>query len=478
MSFAQYFKDFFSTGFVTADKARARALPQTASPQSASKELTRTVRSEIVRQARYASRNDPAIREAIRDFSLYSIAGGLKPQPTSENRGWNAMALRHWKRLWRYPEITQRFSGRKVQYLLCEALDHDGEIFIIKTRHADGAPAIQLVESHQVCDPGDGSTEDGISRDADGRPTAYHIKTDDGLSASVPAASVIHLAAFERSSSVRGLPTIQHVLPGTADRARLAALTMEKATQEATTVSWLETDTDDPLSDDEDDYQDEPVSADVLKQEEERKLATEAQRLQETLGGQTLSLPQGQHLKQYQNATPGGQYVPYMQHLLTEHSLGLIPSGFINPSSFTGTAVRQVTAHTGRIIANRQDDLIEALTQIWAYFMACEMADGNLPAVSDGYFPEWLTPKHITMDYGRDENADRENIRGGVYPLRDYWEQRGYDFEQTINAQIADMQMIRDRCTESGIDPALLFSLLFAPAPGAAVPASTTTPTE
>lgn len=463
---SNFFTSFFkavTSGFVTADRSRSQALPQTAAPRDARSDYSSSIRAQVVGLARYYAQNDPSIRESIRDFSLYAVASGLKPQPCSANAGWNKLAMLHWERWWKYPEITRRFTGRRVQKFMCEALDHDGEIFIVKVLDEHGSPAIQLVESHQVCAdsecPGD---EDGIRRNAEGRPIAYNIRRDDGTCSLVPADAVIHLAAWERPSSVRGIPTIQHVIPSTGARGRLEELTLRKATNEALTYSWLEQDAEDALTDEEDSYAD-PLTPEQEKAHEEKLLREAAEKLRERLGGTTIALPAGQHLKQYVNQTPGSQYTPYIKHLNEQNNLGLIPYGFIDPSAYTGTAVRQVTAHTGRIIADRQDDLIEALTQIWQFFIACEIAKGALPAVEDGYFPEWLTPRHITMDYGRDENADRENVRGGITPLRDHMEQRGFDFEKTIEAQIQDRLHILKRCEVAGISPEAAFPILFAP---------------
>lgn len=463
----------FTSGFVSVDRARISAMPQTSSPRAAKDDYTASVRSQTVALSRFFARNDAGIRESIRDYSLYSVASGLKPQPCSKNAGWNKLAVLHWERWWRRPEVTGRFSGRRLQKFMSEALDRDGELFLVKCL-VDGRPALQIVEGHQVVqDTKDPEDEDGIKRDASGRPVSYNILQDDGNITAVPAQAVIHLASWERPSSVRGVPNIQHVLPTVADVERLEELTLQKATHEASTYSWVEQDKEDALVDEEDDYggEEEPQTPEQRAQQEERERKKLASMLQDTIGGTSIVFSAGQHLKQNQPTTPGAQYTSYMQHLDAKKNLGLIPSGFVNPSDYTGTAVRQVTAHTGRIIADRQDDLIEALTSIWQFFVACEMASGALPAVYDGYFPEWLTPRHITMDYGRDENADRENVKCGLTPFRDYLEQRGFDYEKTVAAQIQERAFIRELCERQGVDAASIFPALFAPPAPAVAPA-------
>ncbi len=68
-----------------------------------------------------------------------------------------------------------------------------GEYFIHKTRNADRAPRLQLIESHRINDCDRNDTEDGIGFDAYGAPSFYRVQLDDGNFRNLPAGLVLHV---------------------------------------------------------------------------------------------------------------------------------------------------------------------------------------------------------------------------------------------------------------------------------------------
>lgn len=469
-----------TSGYVTTDRAQTRSMPGVSMPQEASKELRMADRDTIVAQARYFARNDPGIREAVRTLSLYAVGDGIRPQPCTSSSAWNRRAREEWHLFATRPEITKRFTMREVQAKICEALEQDGEIFILKTKDELGYPALQLIETQLVRTGSNGEgAPDGIEFDGFGRPQAYYIATNTGETMRVPARSVIHVANFERCTSTRGLPTLQHALPSAQDRAEMQRLTNIKAKKESEVVNVITRAKGnyDPAADELDDYGDGDDSGitQAARAEENDRLANN---MTAQLGGVSYALDEGMDLKQLSNMTPGSTYIPYMEHLLTLGFMGVLPYGFINPEKLTGTAVRAVLAHTDRIISERQDKLIDALNQIWAYWVSCLTTLGILEARYDYMRVEWHTGKRITCDYGRDENADRENVKAGLLPVQEYYSLRGMDFDRELQTQIETMERVRKLCEKRGLDPAQVLSAIFGNAGGGSPAATPQAPAE
>ena len=467
MSLYNTFLNFFkgTSGYEVEDRVQTNQMPHAPRPQIASKELRNQTRNDILSQSRYYGRNDGTVKELISNLALYSVGSGISPQPMSSSSELNNQLLTAFNSWWKKPEITGRFSGRQVQEFISKTYDTDGEIFILKTFDPTTAePKIQLVEAQQVKTfEGQTDFEAGIKFDKYGRPKEYSIEAMDGSCQVVPASSVIHIFNAERASSTRGISTYAHLLSLTNQRTELLDLTIQKARQEAKFVNALEQSrADESLS--AQDFLNNNSTGDEAAEEQERMLFESASRVSSVIGGTTVSLPSGMSLKQLSNNTPGGTYIPFAEQLLKLSTCGMLPYGFSDPSSLTGTGVRMTIAKAGRIIAARQDLICEAMTEIYTYFVGCLISSENISideTVSDIFKVEWLCSKNITIDHFRDERTDMALLEGGLKPIADYYQERGLDYRKEVKARIEAIKEIRAMCSENDISPELIFPTLF-----------------
>ena len=454
-----------TSGYEVQDRVETNQLPQTPRPQVASKELSPHTRQNILGQSRYYYRNDGTIKDLVNNLALYAVGSGITPQPMSSNTEFNNAALEMFKHWWKKPEITGRFTGRQIQEFISVCYDTDGEIFIVKTFDPiTGEPRIQLVESQQVKSPDNSSDfESGIKFDEWGRPVAYSIEQANGTFKIVPANSVIHVFNAERASSTRGISTFFHLLSLTNQRTELLDLTIQKARQEAKFVNAIEqSKSDDALS--AQDYLNGNCDAETEAEEEERMLYESAARVSSVIGGTTVSLPSGMTLKQLSNNTPGNTYLGFAEQLLKLSSTGLMPYGFSDPSNLTGVSVRMTIAKAGRVISARQDIICEVMSQIYQYFIGCLIGSGVLAVAEDTqnvFAVEWLTPKIISVDYGRDEKTDLALVQAGLKPIEDYYTERGLEFKQEVAKRLQALEEIKKQCEVLGVEPAAAFPALF-----------------
>ena len=199
--------------FESANQSPRRASVPGCGPRDTSLDLTPGIRSELVRRSRYLVKNSGFLQEIIGSMALYSIGDGIMPQPASKDASWNKQALDYFKRWSRHAEITGRFDLTTCQYLVCMALETDGEIFILKTEE-EGEPKIQLIETHRIGSTEEDTTEsvciDGIRLSELGRPLSYRLLLDNGKYRDLAARDVLHIFTPMSISQVRGYPTIQH----------------------------------------------------------------------------------------------------------------------------------------------------------------------------------------------------------------------------------------------------------------------------
>ncbi len=267
----------------------------------------------------------------------------------------------------------------------------------------------------------------------------------------------------ERASSTRGISTFFHLLSLTNQRTELLDLTIQKARQEAKFVNAIEqSKSDDALS--AQDYLNGNCDAETEAEEEERMLYESAARVSSVIGGTTVSLPSGMTLKQLSNNTPGNTYLGFAEQLLKLSSTGLMPYGFSDPSNLTGVSVRMTIAKAGRVISARQDIICEVMSQIYQYFIGCLIGSGVLAVAEDTqnvFCVEWLTPKIISVDYGRDEKTDLALVQAGLKPIEDYYTERGLEFKQEVAKRLQALEEIKKQCEVLGVEPSSAFPALF-----------------
>lgn len=466
MGLYNFFRGIFgkgTSGYEVVDRVETNQLPHTPRPQVASKELTAYNRSNILGQSRYYYRNDGTIKELVDNLALYSIGGGITPQPMTSNLDFNKKIQKAFSKWWRNPEITGRFTGRQIQEFISIAYDVDGEIFIVKTFDPlTNEPKIQLVESQQVKSPEDSTEfENGIKFDQFGRPEAYSIEQQNGEFKVVPASSVIHVFNAERATSTRGISTFYHLLSLTNQRTELLDLTIQKARQEAKFVNAIEqTKSDDVLSTQ--DFLNSNSDPEEEAREEERMLFDSANRVSSVIGGTTVSLPHGMTLKQLSSSSPGPSYLGFAEQLLKLSSTGLMPYGFADPSGLTGVSVRMVIAKAARVIGARQDIICEVMSKIYHYFLGWHISTmEGIEKINNLFIVDWQCPRNVTVDYGRDEKTDLTLVQSGLKPIEDYYAERGLDFKQEVIKRLEAIKEIKEQCERLGVEPSIAFPSLF-----------------
>lgn len=207
-------------------------------------QLTQLSAIAIRAQARQLHRNHDLSRGILRTMVNNTVGPngiGIEPQPRradgSIHEEYAAALRKAWREFCIKPEVTGRHTMAKVQRMMAMSWIRDGEVFaqeLVGTvpglRHGSAVPlSLEMFESdlvpydYQNTYPTGGSIEQGIERDAWGRPRAYYVYKKhpaEGVGVvygtgdlkRVPAERVHHLALLDRIGQMRGVSEFASII--------------------------------------------------------------------------------------------------------------------------------------------------------------------------------------------------------------------------------------------------------------------------
>ena len=436
--------------FESANQSPRRASVPGCGPRDTSLDLTPGIRSELVRRSRYLVKNSGFLQEIIGSMALYSIGDGIMPQPASKDASWNTQALDYFKRWARHAEITGRFDLTTCQYLVCMALETDGEIFILKTEE-EGEPKIQLIETHRIGSTEEDTTEsvciDGIRLSELGRPLSYRLLLDNGKYRDLAARDVLHIFTPMSISQVRGYPTIQHSINHMLDAAELLALEKHAVKDNADIARVLKTN---KIDVDDRDFQ---LNAPVQPQ------GSDPGFLQTILGGKLVKIQPDEAIESFQSNRPSPTFQGFLDYLQRDSALGLLPYEFASDSSKIGGAgVRLTVAKADRRFSRRQTVLIDRMLRpIWHFVIGHAITAGKLPPAENWTEVDFVTPRRVTVDAGREAQQNREDVKAGLKTLTDHIAELGCDIHHELETRAREMALVKEVAAKYGVSPQDLY---------------------
>lgn len=173
------------------------------------------------------------------------------------------------------------------------------------------------------------------------------------------------------------------------------------------------------------------------------------------LGGVTAVLQTNEELIPYQSARPTTAFNGFIEHLRRDSVLGSLPYEFTaDPTKAGGASVRLVTAKAGRYFAQRQNIIINRfLKPYFQFWLGTKINKGDLPSAKNWWKCEWVTPKGVSVDAGRDSANERADLEMGRILISDDFQSRGMGFEKSMRKKARDLAFIDQVAKETGIDP-------------------------
>ena len=446
--------------FEGAKYSNKRSWINTPWPADAKRTMTVFDRQELTRKMRWLSVNAGLVRQMISDNVLYSIADGIKAQAASGNAEWDKLAEDYFERWANKPcEISGRYNFWECQQIACRKVDVDGEIFVLKTYSSDGSPLLQMIESHRVGTSANAAGTpdgmwDGVMFNKFGAVIGYNVIKSDGTTRLVPSNSMLHVYHPEQVSGARAYSPLQHSINNLIDI--LEILSMEKvAVKTASDITRTITRENPQFDGSTADFE----AFGMRPQDYPNQVYDNPEQVGSFIGGKILSLAPGEKLDSFQSNRPNDSFNGFIEHLQRDSAAGVLPYEFTaDPTKAGGAAVRLVVSKAERHFGARQHMFMTRfLTPVWGYVIGNAIANGEIPANDNWSKVNWVTPRRVTVDAGREAAANQRDIEMGLKTLSDHFAELGMNPRDEIRRRASDARLLIDTATEFNVPLSMLY---------------------
>jgi capsid protein len=168
---------------------------------------------------------------------------------------------------------------------------------------------------------------------------------------------------------------------------------------------------------------------------------------EEMQGGALFKLEKGMDVKAITSDRPSPNVQTFLSYIDRDVATGLeVPIEFIwDSSSLGGSGNRFILKKAERKFADRQALIARVKRRIRNYVIAKGIKNFGLPYVDDWWKVRFQFPSRITVDVGREADANREDVYAGLRTEQSDYEERGEDFYEARNdiQEAADDLLLR-----------------------------------
>jgi lambda family phage portal protein len=463
-----------------------RRFPYNATAVDSHIDVSGADRERLMKLSRWVYNNMPFVRGLVNEKARYVTGSGIRPQARSGDEAWDAAAEAFFEQWSRVADIQGRYTWREMQRIASVAIDRDGEVFFRTTAQATGYPALQLILAHRIGDarssiyePSNPTAREGGQNIIDGvvvnpqlRPIFYRHLIGDGIDPSqrfedIPAQQLIHVGEASQGDELRYVtplaPSINH-LRDVSD-----AISFEKMAIKISSYVALAIKSSNPQGAD---FFGESTAS--VNSQDNSEVTVESLG---NAGGAIPRLGMGEDLVAWNSNRPSQNFREFCDMLLREVCLNIgIPWEFAaRPADAGGAALRAVLVRAQRTFEQRQALLIDRLcSRVWAHVITLGMQRGLIPQNDNWWRVEWQRPAAASVDYGREAQANLNDVRAGLRTYSEDYSERGLEWKDAIRQRAMEARFLADLAAEFGISPDSIAT--FNPNPAPATPAETLTP--
>jgi lambda family phage portal protein len=407
-------------------------------------------RYKLIRAARDLADNFPPVRSLLLKFSTY-VSGRLTYQARTGDKDVDEQVERYWRNWCKSCDFLRRHDFVTLLQLSVMAILRDGDCGFIIVRDK-GELKLQSVEADRIGSPYNRLIDSdtyigGILLDEYGRPDKFQIfvrtisnqyiePTD------IPAAEFIHLFDATRLDEYRGRSAFATALNAARDlqEALKAEIQAIKYASYQTGVIVTENGSAD--------------AADYFATSNQNDLG-QTEKLSNIDPGAINYLSPGEKMEMFKSDRPGGAFGEFVR-LVQSHicmSVGL-PYGFAFDADKSGPMARMEAAMAERTFA-RWRRLLESqfLDRIKNIILLDAQSRGLLPESEYLLDGRWCWPAKVSIDYGREANADIALWKAGLKTAGQIYSEMGEDYEEAFRARAKEAAMIVDLADEMDIPP-------------------------
>lgn len=406
-------------------------------------------RFALIRAARDLADNFPPVRSLLLKFATY-VSGRIAYQARTGDREADTAIERYWNKWCNDCDFLGRHNFTTLLQLAVTAMLRDGDCGFIIVRDREDLK-LQSVEADRIGSPYDQTDTDkyigGINVDDYGRPISYTIFTrtinNQYISpVDIVAKEFIHLFDAARLDEYRGRSAFATALNATRDLQEAIKAEVQ-AIKYASYQSGVIT-TESGAAD----------AGDYFARGNSNDQGQVA-RLQSLDPGTVNYLSAGEKMEMFKSDRPTGAFGEFIR-LVQAHicmAVGL-PYGFAFDADKSGPMARMEAAMAERTFL-RWRGLLEGqfLNRIKNVILLDAASRGLIPDSEYLLDGRWCWPAKVSIDYGREANADINLWKAGLKTAGQIYSDMGEDYEEALRARAKEANMIKELGQEFDINP-------------------------
>jgi len=416
--------------FIDASKIRSNRRWQPTVQKDFDELISAVDYGKILSGSRRLYANHGVVKGAIQQKATYSVGQAFLPQYQGTNKEWKQEATDWLSKFYRVADV-KGFDLQTVLYLVSVSVDRDGDAFIILTETATGYPQIQMIPSHQVGQRTDDKRvtsgtykglkiRKGVIMAKNGKPIAYRVLGEtEAEDQDISAQNMIHVFDPEYIEQSRGLGLFSHAINQFRDMADSTEKEM-MAQLLLASIAFTETnpyggpdDTNAALS-----------------------FSCDGTPTCETFEDGTIKFfksGDGSKLEAVNNNRPSVEYQAFHDRL---ERIALVGTGWpkvlLDAAHGNGTADRVALRQGQRAVEDRQSLLMPVALRVINYAISKAIKLKLISFDADFYKWTFSTPPFLSIDFGKDSNAIREEYKLGLRNLTDILAEQGKNLEDHL----------------------------------------------
>ena len=421
------------------------------------RELTAHTRIEILRIARWLYNNAPQATYIIEHLAQRAIGTGIVVQPKTSNAAWNKKVDQYFEdrncaEAWAFDAGAQ-VNFYTAQSLILRQVAIDGDFFAQFLKTKDNAARVRFIGGESIGGAVGTTTidsHDGVLLDRFGAPTAYQLTgpSYNEPGARIPAEDILHFRHIRRHGQPRGVSWFHSATANLRDISEINSF-VKGAYKAGAQVGYMVTSTE---------------VAKIGLGAGFKPTTNEVGDLATSDLPNGILLPRlkpGEKLEAFRNEIPGNTYEAVMRALRSDvaFAVGLPPEAMMVNVGLAGTEQRAVLEVTQNFLERLQQQVIDQFCRpFYKYWLWHEMQAGRLEYPGDDWWRhEWLAPRKITVDSGRDARAYSEQLdKGHLSPTR-YYNMLGLRAEEEEEDVIQTYLRRKEKCDALGLDVSEVF---------------------
>ena len=408
-------------------------------------------RLTLLKKSRWLYNNLGVASYLVEHLAQRAVGTGIVPQAQTTDPAWNRLAERAFEdracaEAWAFDASAQvNFYG--AQSLILRQVAVDGDFFAQLLTTSNGAARIRFLGGETVGSTADSSERafDGVLLDNFGAPVSYRVITDraSGKFQDVPAPDMLHFRHIRRHGYPRGISWMHNAIINCHDL--LEYLAYEKGSAKAgAQIAYAIT------------------SNEAVRLGGGLGSVSSGDNPQQEISTETLyngniipKLKPGEAIQSFKNEHPTGAFEPFIATILGEiaRGIGLPPEAMMLTTGAAGTEFRGILEVAQNFLERLQQMLVDQFCRpYWKYWVWHEIQAGRLPYPGDDWWRcDWIAPRKITVDNGRDGRLYAQLLDSGYMSWERYANLHGLDAEAEEESILTTYIRRKQKCEALGI---------------------------